>query len=105
MPKVVAELRRPHAERRLEQQPCAPVEELEEAAVEYDAGRIAMTPFDGELPAIDEIGHTGFGPDPAAHRNAPLRPMSIAGQIRPDREYSPFRSTFKELIAFAGVLG
>jgi len=34
----------------LEHAPDAPVEELEEVAVEDDAGRIAMTPFDDELP-------------------------------------------------------
>src|SRR5215471_21276563 len=54
------ELARPHPQRFLEQQPRAPVEELEEAAVEHDAGRIAMTPFDGELPVVDEIAHARF---------------------------------------------
>src|SRR5262249_19224998 len=51
------QLRRPHAQRLLEHAPDAPVEELEEVAVEDDAGRIAMTPFDDELPVVDEIAH------------------------------------------------
>ena len=33
----------------LEQRPGAPVEELEEAAVEDDAGRVAVAPFNREL--------------------------------------------------------
>src|SRR5689334_15554108 len=36
------ELARPHPQRRLEHEPGAPIEELEEAAVEHDARRIAM---------------------------------------------------------------
>lgn len=52
-----AELVRLHAERRLEQGPRAPVEEFEETAVEDDAGRVAMAPFDHELPSVDETGH------------------------------------------------
>src|SRR5919197_1928740 len=51
----------PDVERRFEQAPRAPIEKLEEAAVEHDPGRVAMTPFDGELPAIDEIGHAWSG--------------------------------------------
>src|ERR1700722_3195487 len=54
-----AELVRLHAERRLEQGPRAPIEELEEPAVEDDAGRVAMTPFDHELPSVDKTGHCG----------------------------------------------
>src|SRR5207248_8998808 len=46
-----------HVERRLEQPPRAPIEILEEAAVEYDARRVAMAPFHRELPPVDEIGH------------------------------------------------
>src|SRR5215471_19264016 len=45
------------AERGLEQGPCADVEIFEEAAVEHDAGGIAVAPFDRDLPAIDESGH------------------------------------------------
>src|SRR5262249_2743044 len=52
-----AEITGPHAERRLEKLPRTPVEELEEAAVEHDAGRIAMAPFGDELQAVDEICH------------------------------------------------
>ena len=54
-----AELVRLHAERRLEQGPGAPIEEFEEPAVEDDAGRVAMAPFDHELPSVDEIVHRG----------------------------------------------
>jgi len=46
-----------HTERGLEQRPGAGVEDLEESGVENDAGRIAIAPFDPELPAVDEIGH------------------------------------------------
>src|ERR1700727_1355905 len=52
-----AELVRLHAERRLEQGPGAPIEKFEEPAVEDDAGRVAMAPFDHELPSVDETGH------------------------------------------------
>src|SRR5580700_6792833 len=52
-----AELVRLHAECRLEEGPRAPIEELEEPAVEDDAGRVAMAPFDHELPSVDETGH------------------------------------------------
>src|SRR3984957_4450267 len=56
-----AELVRLHAERRLEQGPGAPIEEFEEPAVEDDAGRVAMAPFDHELPSVDETGHWVVG--------------------------------------------
>src|SRR5262245_4810887 len=55
------QLLRLHPERLLEQPPGAPVEILEKTAVEHDACRVAMTPFDRELPAIDEIGHARGG--------------------------------------------
>ena len=46
-----------HAERGLEQVPARRVEKLEEAAVEDDAGRVAIGPVDGELPLVDEVAH------------------------------------------------
>ena len=49
-----------HLKRFLEKTPHAPIEIFEEAAVEDDASRIAVTPFDRELPAEDEIGHARF---------------------------------------------
>src|SRR5580692_5328298 len=52
-----AEVVRLHAERRFEQGPGAPIEELEKPAVEDDPGRIAMAPFDGELAPVEEAGH------------------------------------------------
>src|SRR5262252_6659100 len=52
-----AQLVRRYAQCRFEQQPDAPIEKLEEMAVEHDAGRVAMTPFDRESPAAHEIGH------------------------------------------------
>src|ERR1700722_15293330 len=52
-----AELVRLYAERSLKEGPRAPIEEFEEPAVEDDAGRVAMTPFDHELPSVDETGH------------------------------------------------
>jgi hypothetical protein len=46
-----------HLKRFLEKTPHAPIEILEEAAVEHDASRVAVTPFDRELPAQNEISH------------------------------------------------
>jgi hypothetical protein len=46
-----------HLKRFLEKTPHAPIEILEEAAVENDANRVAVTPFDRELPAQNEISH------------------------------------------------
>src|SRR5262249_37165190 len=46
-----------HLKRFLEKTPHAPIEILEEAAVEHDASRVAVTPFDRELPAQNEITH------------------------------------------------
>src|SRR5262249_3936595 len=51
------QIRRLHAERGLEQQPRAPIENLKKPAVEDDAGGIAMAPLDGKAPAADEFGH------------------------------------------------
>src|ERR1700730_18273774 len=48
---------RRHTQCRFEQQPDAPIEKLEEMAVEHDAGRVAMPPFDRKSPAVYEIGH------------------------------------------------
>src|SRR5262249_58914517 len=46
-----------HIKRFLEKTPHAPIEILEEAAVEHDASRVAVTPFDPELPAAHESSH------------------------------------------------
>src|SRR5205814_6758524 len=54
----IRELVRLHAERRLEHLPGAGVEDFEEAAVEHDAGRIALAPRDGQLPAVNERRHS-----------------------------------------------
>ena len=51
------QVRRFDAQRQFEQRPGAPIEEFEEAGVEDDARWVAMAPFDGELPAIDQSGH------------------------------------------------
>src|SRR5262245_37665014 len=71
------EVLRLHAERRLEHVPGVGVEDLEEAAVENDAGRIALAPFDGQLPAVGErhacclrsccIGRYNMPPPSTAH--------------------------------------
>src|SRR6476620_3518202 len=53
------ELMRLYAERCLEHFPGVGVEDLEEAAVEHDAGWIALAPFDGQLPAVSERRHAG----------------------------------------------
>ena len=45
------------AQRGLEERPRPPVEEFEETAIEYDACRIAVTPFDRKLPLTEEMGH------------------------------------------------
>ena len=57
MPKAASRLLRLDAERGVEQQPGAGVEEFEEARIEHDAGRVAVAPGDGQLPAEDERGH------------------------------------------------
>ena len=49
------------AKRGFEQRPGAGIEIFEETRVKDDACRVAMTPFDRELPAIDEIGHAQGG--------------------------------------------
>ena len=54
MPKVSFELMRLDAERGLEQKPGAGVEEFEETRIEYDAGRVAIAPGNGQLSAVDE---------------------------------------------------
>src|SRR5664280_2413242 len=51
------QLMRRHAERGFEQHPGADVEHLEKAAVEHDAGRVALAPFDGQLSAECERRH------------------------------------------------
>src|SRR4029078_2994043 len=48
------EVLRFHAEGCLEHVPGAGVEDLEEAPVEPEAGRIALAPFDGQSPAVGE---------------------------------------------------
>src|SRR5690242_9788227 len=50
----ICQLMRLHAERGLEHAPGAGVEDLEETAVEHDAGRIALAPFDAQRAAIGE---------------------------------------------------
>src|SRR5271155_2719070 len=57
-------LGRLHAEGFFKKRPGAPIEEFEKVAVEDDAGRVALAPFDGEMPPADEIGHAR--PDSAA---------------------------------------
>src|SRR5262249_37047501 len=52
-------LTRLHAKGGLEQLPGVGVEDLEEAAVEHDPGRIALAPFDGHLPAVGERRQAG----------------------------------------------
>src|ERR1700722_16285704 len=79
-----AELVRLHAERRLEKGPGAPIEEFEEPAVEDDAGRVAMTPFDHELPSVDETGHC-FGRGAVVFMAAGSKPGSNANVKRPLR--------------------
>jgi len=56
-PESGSEIRRLGAQRGCKKRPGAPVKKLEKAAVENDTGRIAVSPFDGELPPADEIGH------------------------------------------------
>jgi hypothetical protein len=46
-----------HAEHTLEHLPGGPVEIFEKAAVEDDAGGIAMAPFDPQALVVDEVGH------------------------------------------------
>src|SRR5262245_49409038 len=53
----VSQLVRLDPERRLEHLPGARVEDLKETAVEYDPGRIALAPLDGQFSAIDERRH------------------------------------------------
>src|SRR5262245_20669121 len=53
----VRQLVRLDPERRLEHLPGAGIEDLEETAVEHDPGRIALAPFDGQFPAMDESRH------------------------------------------------
>src|SRR5438094_10609329 len=55
------QLVRLHRKRFLKKTPHAPIEIFEEAAVEHDASRVAVTPFDRELPAKNEIGHAQVG--------------------------------------------
>src|SRR5262249_35670785 len=65
-----------HLQRFLEKTPHAPNEIFEGAAVEHDASRVAMTPFDRELPAEDEIGHARFRFPLRRHKSPPARRMS-----------------------------
>ena len=64
------QLVRLHRKRFLKKTPHAPIEIFEEAAVEHDASRVAVTPFDRELPAEDEIGHARVVPVVAAEKPA-----------------------------------
>src|SRR5438132_11793062 len=58
-PEDPRQLIRLHRKRFLKKTPHAPIEIFEEAAVEHDASRVAVTPIDRELPAEDEMGHAG----------------------------------------------
>jgi len=93
---------------------------LEEAAVEHDARRVAMTPFDGELPAVDEICHAWFRLHalyswshfsaenhskmlPCRRRETRLRAGCQLDRVDdPARIGRVFRGDFKGLIAFGG---
>src|SRR6476620_10685863 len=103
-PEGRCQLVRLHVERRLEQLPRAPIEILEEAAVEHDARRVAMTPFHRELPPVDKIGHalvrfpywglTVGGTKPARAGDVKSRSPLGMGPIRPGlsrnfRDYCP----------------
>ena len=57
-PEGAGKISRLYAERRLEKRPSAPIEEFEETAVEDDPCRVAIAPFDGELPPAEDIGHS-----------------------------------------------
>src|SRR5262249_52483449 len=46
-----------HAEHGLEHLPGAPVEIFEEAAVEDNAGRVTMAPFDRQRSKVDQVRH------------------------------------------------
>jgi hypothetical protein len=48
------------AERRQKHLPGAGIEHFEETAVEHDAGRVALAPFDRQLPAESERCHASF---------------------------------------------
>src|SRR6476646_9781757 len=76
------ELMRLHAERCLEHFPGVGVEDLEEAAVEHDAGWIALAPFDGQLPAVSERRHAGClsSDDPLLYSGQCL---TCHGRVRP----------------------
>jgi len=69
-PEDPRQLVRLHRKRFLKKTPHAPIEIFEEAAVEHDASRVAVTPFDRELPAEDEIGHARVVPVVAAEKPA-----------------------------------
>src|SRR5260370_25029329 len=73
------QLVRLHLEGFLEKTPHAPIEILEEAAVEHDASRVAVTPFDRELSPKHEISPAQVGPPGIA----PEKPG-----FAPDAKYS-----------------
>ncbi len=74
------ELVRLHTERSVEQLPGAGIEHLEEAAVEHDAGGVALAPFDGQLSAVGEGRHAGcLGPDTEMRIMARVIPAVRAG--------------------------
>src|SRR5262249_18783418 len=78
------------AEHSLEHCPRTYVEELEEAAVEDDAGWIALAPLNGECPAVDDIGHNNvrYSFEDAPSRDQP--PISRADASRHTvRKFSP----------------
>jgi len=56
------QIRRLNPERGFEQRPGAPIEEFKKAGIEDDAGGVALSPFDRELPAADKIGHESMIP-------------------------------------------
>ena len=51
------EVRRRDTQRTREKGSRAPIEEFEEAAIENDSGRIALSPLDPKLPSAEKIGH------------------------------------------------
>jgi len=73
------QVRRLNPERGFEQRPGAPIEEFKKAGIEDDAGGVALSPFDRELPAADKISResmipkSGYGLSEKIMRNNKLK--------------------------------